>query len=79
MPKKATSSRISTLAAKLHALLPDRIPGESERDYYISDWVRGFYVVIPLKDLRSVLMSLISQDETRGQKAKRRATRKARK
>ena len=59
MPKKQTSSRISSQAARLLARLPKR-DGSSERGDFI------VYVKIPVATLRSLLLSLISQDETRG-------------
>lgn len=72
MTKKATSSRISTLAAKLLANSRD-IP---RRLLVVVD---GLFTVhlCTLADFRAICASAISQDETKGQKPAKRTPKRA--
>ena len=77
MPKRQTSSRISTLAAKLlkrtDGARLDMTVTYTETDHRLRD-------ICTVAELRSICASAISQDETKGNaKPKKRAKRKPRK
>jgi hypothetical protein len=65
MTKKQTSSRVSSIAARLLAKLP-----RYKAAICVAD-SEGKTFMIPLRDLRALCASALSQDETKGQKAKR--------
>lgn len=76
MPKKQTSPRLSSAAARLLALIP--------KNGTVDVWgprlggVHRHIAEIPADEIRSLLASLVSQDEQRGQKPKKKPKGKGR-